>query len=323
MYVLGIDGGGTKTKGVIANARGTIMAETSVGPTNPNSVERKVIENELIALMTSLETQNYEVFHQISGVFAGMSGVRDISAKKDMEQLIASLFKKSVDVSVDNDAVIALYSGTLGTSGIVQIAGTGSITYGINEHGKHDRVGGWGHIIGELGSGYGIGNDALRRSFLAYDGMASRTDLIERICDFFEKASLPDILPDVYQVENVKEQVASLSKLVIDAADNRDDVAKEIIHKHGLYIGESIVSMINKLFISQNSKINNLPIVLTGGLFNRLDLFEDSIRDKLYQAQVGANLIIPAIEPVGGAIVAALQANDVKIHNEFPTNFQS
>src|SRR5699024_4033280 len=108
-----------------------------------------------------------------------------------------------------------------------------------------------------------------------------------------------------------------------DAADNRDDVAKEIIHKHGLYIGESIVSMINKLFISQNSKISNLPIVLTGGLFNRLDLFEDSIRDKLYQAQVGANFIIPAIEPVGGAIVDALQANDVKIHNEFPTNFQS
>src|SRR5699024_4642839 len=105
----------------------------------------------------------------------------------------------------------------------------------------------------------------------------------------FEKASLPDILPDVYQVENVKEQVASLSKLVIDAADNRDDVAKEIIHKHGLYIGESIVSMINKLFISQNSKISNLPIVLTGGLFIRLDCLEDSILYKLYQSEVVVN----------------------------------
>src|SRR5699024_2041413 len=121
MYVLGIDGGRTKTKGVIANARGTIMTENSVGPTNPNSVERKVIENELIALMTSLETQNYELFLQLCGVCAGMSGFRYISPKKDMEQLIASLFMKSVDVSVDNDAVIALYSGTLGTSGIVQI----------------------------------------------------------------------------------------------------------------------------------------------------------------------------------------------------------
>lgn len=323
MYVLGIDGGGTKTKGVIANARGAVMAEASVGPTNPNSVERKSVENELIALMTSLENENHEIFHQINGVFAGMSGVRDIAAKKDMEQLIASLFKNPMNVSVDNDAVIALYSGTLGTSGIVQVAGTGSITYGINEHGKHDRIGGWGHLIGELGSGYGIGKDALEKSFLAYDGVASKTGLMERICDFFNKASLPDILPDVYQAENVKEQVASLSKLVIDAADNGDDVAKEIILKHGLYIGESIVSMINKLFISQNNKINNLPIVLTGGLFNRLDLFEASIRDKLSQAQMDANLIIPSIEPVGGAVVAALQANDVKIHNEFPTNFQS
>src|SRR5699024_3900530 len=145
----------------------------------------------------------------------------------------------------------------------------------------------------------------------------------ERICDFFNKASLLDILPDVFQADFVKEQVASLSKLVLYVADRGDDVSKEIILKHVLYIVLSIVSMINKFIISQNNKINNLRIVLTGGLINRLDLFEASIRDKLSQAQMDANLIIPSIEPVGGAVVAALQANDVKIHNKFPTNFQS
>src|SRR5699024_11102356 len=180
MYVLGIDGGGTKTKGVIANARGAVMAEASVGPTNPNSVERKSVENELIALMTSLENENHEILNQINRDYAGLSCVTDINAKKEMDQLIASLFKNPVNVRVDNDVVIALYSGTLGNTVIVQIAGTGSITYGINEHGKHDRIGGWGHLIGELGSGYGIGNDALDESFLAYDGVASNTDWIER-----------------------------------------------------------------------------------------------------------------------------------------------
>src|SRR5699024_12307461 len=87
MYVLGIDGGGTKTKGVIANARGAVMAEASNGPTNPNSVEGKSVENELIALMTSIEDENHEIFHQINEVCAETSSVRDNEAKNDKELL--------------------------------------------------------------------------------------------------------------------------------------------------------------------------------------------------------------------------------------------
>src|SRR5699024_1158748 len=161
--------------------------------------ERKSVENELIALMTSLENENHEIFHQINGVVAGMSGVRDIAAKKDMEQLIASLFKNPVNVSVDIDAVIALYSRTLGTSVIVAIGVAGSFTDGVNEHGKNDRMGGWGDLVGGLGSGYGMGKDAFDDSFLEYDRVASKRGFMERIGDFFNKASLPDSLPDVYQ----------------------------------------------------------------------------------------------------------------------------
>ncbi|MFP3490923.1 BadF/BadG/BcrA/BcrD ATPase family protein, partial [Staphylococcus sp. SIMBA_130] len=78
-------------------------------------------------------------------------------------------------VTVNIDAINALYSGTLGKPGIVQIAGTGSITFSINHDGLSDRVGGWGYLIGEMGSGFALGRDALEAAFLAHDGLGTPT----------------------------------------------------------------------------------------------------------------------------------------------------
>lgn len=324
MYVIGIDGGGTKTKGAIASSDGEIMAESSVGPTNPNSAGQAGLEIEFTTLLDSLKKQNSEVFSQVTRVFAGMSGVGRPMVQKNMEQLIASLLTEDVDVTVENDAVTALYSGTLGNPGIVQIAGTGSITFGINGLDKRGRVGGWGHLIGEPGSGYELGSDALREVFLAHDGMKNAIELKElneRICEYFQVHSLPDIIHHVYQAKNVKEQIASLSKLVVESADNGDLIAEKIIQKHGLAMGESIACLAKKLFTNEE-RVRGIPVVLTGGLFNRLDLFKTSIEEKLYRTNINASLIRPEMEPVGGAIAAALQAEGIELQTDFPTIFQ-
>ena len=82
MYVLGIDGGGTKTTGVIANAKGEIVAEATVGGTNLNSVGRVIVEGELAKLIDALKAENSEAFLQIKRVFAGMAGGGNKSTKK-------------------------------------------------------------------------------------------------------------------------------------------------------------------------------------------------------------------------------------------------
>src|SRR5699024_2233398 len=128
----------------------------------------------------------------------GISGTGHPRARQTVHQALSETMPSARSMAVDNDAIIALYSGTLGQPGIVQISGTGSITYGINHDGERDRVGGWGHFIGEKGSGFRLGSDALQAAFVANDPAGSATMLEESIRHFFRKQSLPDIIPEIY-----------------------------------------------------------------------------------------------------------------------------
>ncbi len=249
-----------------------------------------------------------------------MSGVDHPAAREEMQRLIQSVLPSTVNVTVNNDAITALYSGTLGEPGIVQIAGTGSITFGLNEKGILDRVGGWGHLLGEGGSGYAVGSDGLQAAFLAHDGLGEQTELTSFILTHFEVQSIPDIIHTVYHSTNPKELIASLSKLVVKAADNGDKVAQNIIRKNAIHIGEAISCLINKLFTEKDSS-KTIPVVLAGGLFNRLDLFEKPMREVFLDQQIGVKLIKPRMEPVGGAVVAALLEENIAIDDSFIETF--
>ncbi|WP_416147279.1 N-acetylglucosamine kinase [Salipaludibacillus sp. HK11] len=303
MYFIGIDGGGTKTKGVIADESGKILSEATVGSTNPNSVNFGMVRNEINMLLNQLKTKSEIDITKIRIVYAGISGAEHPSTKRELHHVIASLFIEKVEVIINNDAITALYSGTLGKPGIVQIAGTGSITYGMNQDEVIDRVGGWGYLVGERGSGYALGSDALEVAFLAHDGLNGETKLTDLIQNHFKVDTLSDIIPSIYHSGNSKETIAGLAKLVIEAADDGDLEAEKIIYTNATYMGKSISSLINKLFHSQDQKI---PVVLTGGLFNRLDLFRETIEKEIDRHNLKVDIIVPSIEPVEGALIAAM-----------------
>lgn len=312
-YVLGIDGGGTKTTGVVANTEGIAVAEATVGATNPNIVSPQQLKKEFLALAKQLKRQNGQAYHQIDRLFAGVSGTGHPTSRQKVVEVLESIFQEVPSIKVDTDAIIALYSGTKGKPGIVQISGTGSVTYGVNSQDDRARAGGWGHFAGEQGSGYGLGHDALKAAFAAHDHLGPQTALTKILPDFFQEQSMPDIIPHIYQGDNPKETVASLSRLVMKAADEGDQVAKDIIKKHGHAIGQSIAVLINRLFIDHasrqtfvNTRMTAIPIVLAGGLFHRLDLFREAIEEELSQQPLPFKLIKPEAAPVSGAVAAAL-----------------
>src|SRR5699024_4943157 len=92
-YVLGIDGGGTKTTGVIASSKGEIFAEVTVGPTNPNSVGKEQLKRTFAQLFRELEQVNPTAFSQVIRVFAGLSGADHLDTRKEMTQLIEEVLK--------------------------------------------------------------------------------------------------------------------------------------------------------------------------------------------------------------------------------------
>src|SRR5690625_3997614 len=156
-YVLGIDGGGTKTTGIIVDEDGNVVAEATVGASNPNIVGQEDLISRFTELITTLENEDAASFNRLTQVFAGISGAGHGNSQQQQRDVLRRILPATVPITVDNDAIIALYAGTFGRPGIVQIAGTGSITYGINEKGCRGRVGGWGHLYGVEGSSYSSG----------------------------------------------------------------------------------------------------------------------------------------------------------------------
>lgn len=318
VYIVGIDGGGTKTKGVIADEKGAIIATATVGATNPNSVTKEDLEVEFSDLFNQLFKKIAGRFSQVKRVFAGISGTEHPARRKEVEVIFGQLLPNDLPFTVVNDAIIALYSGTLGKPGIVQIGGTGSISYGLNERGEDDRVGGWSYLLGEKGSGYAIGSLGLDRAFQAYDGLGEQTMLTDLFLAHFHSDEMPDLIDPIYSSKNPKELIASLSRLVFQAADVGDAVAKEVIDQNAHYIGEAISCLIQKLFKDLNKQI---PVVLTGGIFNRLDRLQQPMAAVFLKNNLDVQLIRPKMEPIGGAVVAGLLKEAVEVDRAFVRRF--
>ena len=318
MYVIGIDGGGTKTTGIIATYKGEVVAKATVGGTNINSTGKKAVQAELVKLVTNLKEFSPDDFKQVKRVFAGMAGAGNTSNQEAIKTMLLSLFPSGVNINIDHDAITALYSGTIGRPGIVQIAGTGAITYGVNQIFERARVGGWGHLFGDQGSGYAIGRDALEEAFKARDGITKPTLLCELLTKHFGKDELPDIIPNIYQSENPKKLISSLTMLVLEAVQQDDIAAKKIIQKNGAELGIAISTLVSQLFTPGDEPI---PVVLVGGLFSRYDILKESIEQTIKEKGVRVEMTFPRTLPAGGAVVAALLEEKVDIDEFFLETF--
>lgn len=319
--VLGIDGGGTKTTGMLAGHTGEVLAEVTVGATNPNSVGKEKVQKELSILLEKLREIDDKAYSGIKHVFAGIAGASHVETRIEVTNMIKTLTKDTIPVTVNHDAISALYSGTLGEEGIVQIAGTGAVTYGVTREGVEGRVGGWGHLFSDHGSGYSIGRDALEMIFLAYDGHPIETSLTNKILAKFQVEKVPDIVRKVYHSNGEKTLIASISKLVLQAADEGDSLAKEIVKKNGNHLGKSMKILLERLFEDRFQRDDELLVVLVGGLFNRLDLFKDDIHTSLGKYKDNVRLKIPELPAVGGCIIAALKEEEIQISEDFVENF--
>lgn len=319
--VLGIDGGGTKTTGVIARNTGEVLAEVTVGATNPNSVTSEKVKKELSLLLEKLKEYDDIAYSRINHIFAGIAGASHKKTRCEIREMIQDLTEDNFPVTVNHDAINALYSGTLGEAGIVQIAGTGSVTYGITKEGKEGRVGGWGHLFSDHGSGYAIGRDALEKVFLAHDGYPIETSLTNKVLAELKVETVPHIIRQIYHRADEKTLVASLSKIVFEAADEGDSQAKEILWENGEKLGYSIKTLLEKLFSQSLQSGEDLLVVLVGGLFNRLDMLKEPLYNGLGEYQEIIRLKSPEIPAAAGSVIAALGAENISVSDEFIENY--
>src|SRR5712691_2318050 len=205
MHVLGIDAGGTKTICLLADERGMILSEGRGPGANLHAAGELAVEKVLHEVM---ETALGDRAIVPAAICLGIAGVDREDEAQIVRRIMRRIGHKS-RVLVVNDALIALVAGARDAPAIVIIAGTGSIVYGRNAGGDAARAGGWGDMVGDEGSGYWIGREALSAVMRASDGRGAATALTPEVLAHFEIADVSHLPRIVYDRELPRVNVAA------------------------------------------------------------------------------------------------------------------
>src|SRR4029079_16389092 len=225
MHVLGIDAGGTKTVCLLADQRGTILSEGRGPGANLHAAGELAVEK---GLHEGMQEALVERDITPAAICLGIAGVDREDEARTVRAIMRRIGYKS-RVLVVNDALIGLVAGARDKLGIAINAGTGSIVYGRNASFEAARAGGWGHMIGDEGSGYWIGRESLAAVMRAFDGRGPATaltaDLLAHV-EVDDESRLPGI---VYDRALPRMTVATLGPIVQHAASAGDAVATRIL----------------------------------------------------------------------------------------------
>jgi N-acetylglucosamine kinase len=306
--VLGIDGGGTKTVAVLTNQTGQLLGAGDGGPSNYQSAG---IETAKYALESAIlqATKNHR--EPITAICLGLAGVgrpEDVRVVRSLlEEVIHSTpsVKWSLQpntVVICSDSAIALTGGVGRSTGIVVIAGTGSMVFGQNSRGITKRAGGWGYLLGDEGGGYNIAIRGLQAALRAYDGRGMPTILVEEFQKELELRHLEDLVKLVYRSGWKVKEIAALTPVVDRAAVKGDAVANTIIDEavEELVLGTRVVS--SALFSSQEE----FEIVTMGGIWHGQSHFRRRFETRMEAIAPPAKVIWPRHQPALGAAILAL-----------------
>jgi len=306
-YVVGIDGGATKTAGLLADLEGHVLAQGSAGPTNYQVVGSSGITNEVPQLVHALFASARVPEEKLASIALGLAGVGRPGEPEQVAAIVEDLHLAR-KVVVDHDAIIALVGALGDQPGLIVIAGTGSIALGRNAQGQRARCGGWGYLLGDEGSGYFVARQALMAALKAFDGRAGETSLTESLLAELGLETVEEIIPRVYHQGMSHDEMATLAPLVFDAARKGDAVAQGILDRAGRELGLMAAAVISRL----GMKGGNVTIGLVGSLFRDKDLLLAPMQTVLSQV-VQPEFIQPRLGPVQGATILALKAAGVVV----------
>jgi len=298
MHVLGIDAGGTKTVCLLADEHGAILSVARGPGANLQVAGELEVEKVLHHVMeTALDGQEVRP----RAVCLGIAGV-DREADSRIVSAIMRRITPGTRVLVVNDALVALEAGAPGAPGIVIICGTGSIAYGRNARGVAARAGGWGHIIGDEGSGYWIGKEAVRAVMREADGRGPATVLSQHVLAHFDVPAASSLVHIVYGSHSVSRSIAMLGPSVQMASESGDEVASSILDRAATELALAAKSVTERLQLQDES----FPFVLAGGVFRVVPLLLERVRQRLLDLAPGATVDILRDEPARGAVRLAL-----------------
>ncbi|BAZ52046.1 ATPase, BadF/BadG/BcrA/BcrD type [Nostoc sp. NIES-4103] len=314
-YVLGIDGGGSKTVCILMDDTHQVLGRGVAGASNYQSIG---IEAALQSIQTAIHiavdnAQNLTQPVNISAICLGLAGVSRPEDIKVVKLLLKQLKNNKnlpinwtlteSNIVICHDALIALVGGIGHPIGIVVAAGTGSIVFGRNHQGQTKRVGGWGYILGDEGSAYKIAIAGMQAALKSYDGREISTSLIASFKEHFRLASIEDLIEVIYRQDLGVKEIAALAPIVDLAAAEGDEVANKIIDDAVKELVKATSTVIEAIFTFDSV----VEVVTTGSVWQGRCKIQERFAISLAKIFPRIKVLFPESEPAYGAGLLALQ----------------
>jgi N-acetylglucosamine kinase-like BadF-type ATPase len=294
-YLLGMDGGGTRTTAWLAHDR-RVLARAVSGPSNPLKVGFAASERELVRAARACLRKARLHPRGLDAVCIGLAGVDRPRVHRRLLRLLRSGIPARAYL-LTSDAAIALRAALGESPGAIVISGTGSIAYGQDERGRALRCGGWGTLFDDAGSGYDLGRKAIAAALRDLDGRGPRTSLGAKICRALRLRDITQII-----LRSLTPQgISALFPLVLDAARQRDAVARKLCLEAGRDLAELAVALIKRLGWQRRA----VPVVCAGGVFRSSLMVRRSFVRDLVRQVPRARVLLLRHPPVKGALALA------------------
>jgi len=238
--------------------------------------------------------------YDLTYIVLGLSGLK-ANSKESLEKLVSNLKKKTnLDVSLNPDTLIALYSYLKDEyeEGIVVISGTGHASFGLNKDGKSMMIGGWGYMIYEIGSAFSAVQDLIIKAVRHYEEEGKVYPLAQSLIKAIGLSTIDDLR--VFMYHNDKKEIASYAKLITDGAKTGDKLALEILDDASKGIVRSIKLLVKHLKLKDTAVLG-----FTGEYIKNSIILKELVLEKLKQEKIKLKYLEDSIDPIYGAYYLA------------------
>ena len=276
-YVIGIDGGGTKTEVVITDLELKELHRFTAGAINLNGKSEAGVQQSFHDIAAEISSRNLE-WPDCRYIAIGAAGISNPVVKKQLEKYIRSM-GYSGPLTIVGDQETALYGAHQlgkGDSGVILIAGTGSICFGKSKSGSMHRVGGFGYLLDDEGSGYSIGRDILTAVLQASDGRAEPTIFQQLVFEKMQLNSIQEIVGFVYAPTMSKGDIAAIAPLLSTALSEGDHAALKIADKSAASLVELVVPIMEQFGAEEGA-----PIAFAGSVLLKNERIQQAVVEQI------------------------------------------
>lgn len=289
---MGIDGGGTKTRCLVGDETSVLGSGSGSGCNILRVGEACAIDSLSAAVHEACVKAGVSP-QQITRTCAGIAGAADDGVASLVQRLLIGLVGGAIEVIGDME--IALENAFGGGSGVIVIAGTGSIAFGRNDCGEMARAGGWGPLVSDEGSGHWIGVQAIGAALREHD-REKKSQLLNNLMAALEVRSVHDLA--VKANSDPVPEFARLFPVVVKAEEAGDAIALEVLERAGCELAATAEILIERLFLDSE----HVSVATHGGVFTGSVLVKEAFRAELNRLCPRATCVDTEVDPALGAL---------------------